>query len=135
MMGSCALIFDCTCGGTSEKWETARVEMAQIQRALLEWAIEHDCEYPAALNAVGDQFPGGRTPLDPFSKTAYVYERTESGFVLTSLGKDLAVGGEQPPERDIVYTEMGFVSDPDSVEPANRTPACNATFAVYEKLE
>jgi len=92
------------------RWERARTEMGQIQSALNQYRLQHQ-QYPDTLDAIADRFPNNRVPRDPFSKDEYIYERTERGFRLMSYGADMAEGGEEVPDRDIIYTERGLVDD------------------------
>ncbi|MCB9895673.1 MAG: prepilin-type N-terminal cleavage/methylation domain-containing protein [Planctomycetes bacterium] len=89
------------------KWESARTEMSEMHKALLNWSLNNDSEFPDSLEAIAADFPGGRVPTDPFTKAPYSYERTESGFRLTCLGKDGAEGGTEKEDRDIVFDERG----------------------------
>lgn len=89
------------------KWESARTEMAEIHKALLSWSLNHDGDFPDSLEAIAGDFPGNRVPTDPFSRDPYVYERTETGFLLTCLGADKAEGGAEREARDIVFNEKG----------------------------
>jgi hypothetical protein len=88
------------------RWTTAQSEMAETVKALHDYALKHGGVYPAILAGVAPAFPKG-IPLDPFSKSDYVYKRTKDGFTLTCLGKDLAPGGTEIPERDIIFDETG----------------------------
>jgi hypothetical protein len=71
--------------------------------------LDHDGTYPSTLADVGPYF-GIAVPIDPFSKTSYIYKRTAGGFTLTCLGKDLAPGGTEFPDRDIIFDERGRVA-------------------------
>ena len=90
----------------TSKWEAARTEMAEIQKALLDWSINNDGEFPDTLDDIADKFAGGRTPVDPF-KEPYQYERTEKGFTLICLGADKVAGGADKADLDIVFDERG----------------------------
>jgi len=92
----------------TSQWETTRTEMGEVQKALLDWSVNHDGEYPESLEEVADNFPGGRVPIDGF-KQPYIYERRDKGFTLKSLGADKADGGEDKADRDIVFDERGQV--------------------------
>ena len=89
------------------RWESARTEMAEIQKALQTWSLNHDGDFPDSLDAIAGEFPGNRMPTDPFSKDPYRYERTETGFLLTCLGSDKVDGGAEKDARDIVFNEKG----------------------------
>lgn len=89
------------------KWQSARTEMAEIQKALQTWSLAHNGEFPDSLDAIASDFPGNRVPTDPFTMDPYLYERTETGFLLTSLGSDKAEGGTEKETRDIVFNEKG----------------------------
>lgn len=93
------------------RWERARTEMAEIQKALNHYSLENGGEYPDTLEALTTSAFKGGVPKDPFSKDDFRYERTADGFILTCLGKDLAEGGTEIPNKDIVYTEAGLVVD------------------------
>lgn len=89
------------------KWTKAQTEMGEIRKALNQYAVEHSGHYPDSLEAlVHHYFPSG-VLKDPFSRDNFLYERTDAGFVLICLGKDLAEGGAEIPERDIVFDETG----------------------------
>ena len=88
------------------QWETTRTEMAELHKALLDWSVNHDGDYPESLDEIADSFPGGRVPVDGF-KEPYIYERRERGFSLKSLGADKAEGGQDKADRDIVFDERG----------------------------
>lgn len=89
------------------KWESARTEVSQLQKALNTWALTHNNEYPDSLEAIAADFPGGRVPHDPFTSEPYLYERTEEGFELTCFGKDGVEGGAKEEDRDIVFDQRG----------------------------
>jgi general secretion pathway protein G len=93
------------------KWSKAQTEMAEIVKALNDYALEHDGEYPDGLEVVAGKFAGEEVPKDPFSRDDYQYELSETGFFLVCLGKDLAEGGEEIPNKDITYTEKGLVKE------------------------
>lgn len=95
------------------KWTKAQTEMGEIQKALNTYALEHDGEYPADLSEIageGKAFPQG-VPKDPFSKEDYIYEPLDRGFELICLGKDGVEGGEEIPDKDIIFTESGQLND------------------------
>lgn len=93
------------------KWTKAQTEMGEIQKALTQYALEHDNEYPDSLDVLTKgYFPNG-LPKDPFTKADYLYEPLDRGFELTCLGKDNAEGGLEVPDKDIVFTESGMVTD------------------------
>lgn len=95
-------------GGTTEHaaWESARTEMNQVHEAIEHWSLQHGGAFPASLEEVAPQFPGGRVPTDPFRKEPYGYELTEEGYLLSCLGKDGEEGGEDE-NRDIVFDKRG----------------------------
>ena len=93
------------------KWEKARTEMSEIHKALGMWAVNHDNEYPETLEEIAVDFPGGKVPLDPFTKQPFLYEPSESGFLLICLGKDKAEGGEKKADRDIHFDERGLLQE------------------------
>lgn len=93
------------------KWTRAVVDMGEIQKALNRWALEHDMEYPTELAPLQQQyFPGGM-PKNPFDERGFIYERTNTGFTLTCLGRDRVGGGDSVPDKDIVFTEAGLEGD------------------------
>jgi general secretion pathway protein G len=93
------------------RWTTAQSEMAEITKALNDYALNHDGDYPDSLEVLTEKhFPNG-VPKDPFTKEDYLYETTDTGFTLTCLGKDLAEGGAEKPNKDIVYNEAGLIKD------------------------
>lgn len=81
--------------------------MGEIQKALLRYALDHKGRYPAVL---GDLVPtfGGPLPQDPFTKLDYVYVRAGEGFRLECMGMDGRPGGNEPPNRDIIFDEKGM---------------------------
>jgi prepilin-type N-terminal cleavage/methylation domain-containing protein len=89
------------------KWEAARTEMSELHKALNAWSLNHDGEFPDSLEEIAADFPGGRVPTDPFTKEEYLYERTDSGFLLTCLGNDGVEGGDDKPDADIIFDERG----------------------------
>ena len=92
--------------GTAE-WQSARTEMSELHKALLNWSLNNNGEFPDELEAIAEDFPGRRVPTDPFSKEPYLYERTEDGFELTCYGKDGVEGGTEKTDRDIVFDQRG----------------------------
>lgn len=94
------------------KWDTAKTTMSEIQKALNMYKLNDGGEYPDSLEALSTQkyFPNG-VPKDPFSKDDFVYETTETGFLLKCLGKDQAEGGEGKPNADIIFNEAGEVKE------------------------
>jgi general secretion pathway protein G len=93
------------------KWTKAQTEMGEIQKALNQYALEHDNEYPDSLDVLTESYFKSGVPKDPFSKDDYGYAKTDGGFELICLGKDLADGGAEVPDKDIVFTESGMMSD------------------------
>ncbi|GIK54105.1 MAG: hypothetical protein BroJett014_30780 [Planctomycetota bacterium] len=91
------------------KWEKARTEMGEIVKALNMYNLDNG-EYPDSLDAIADRF-NNKVPSDPFSKQPYGYERTAAGFTLVCLGKDMAEGGAEVPDKDIRATEKGLVDE------------------------
>ena len=89
------------------RWESARTEMVEVHKAVLNWSLNNNNEYPDSLEAIAGDFPAGKVPHDPFTKEPYTYERTEDGFTLTCLGKDGAEGGTDKEDRDIVFDQRG----------------------------
>jgi prepilin-type N-terminal cleavage/methylation domain-containing protein len=65
----------------TSQWESTRTEMVELQKALLDWSVKRNGDYPES--------------------------RTETGFTLTSLGADKAPGGEAKADRDIVFDQRG----------------------------
>lgn len=92
------------------RWIRAKSDMSEISKGLNEYHIEQNA-YPESLTALQNYF-GGNLPTDPFTKRPYDYVRTPTGFRLTCLGKDLAPGGAEIPDRDIVYDERGLYGGP-----------------------
>lgn len=91
------------------RWTTAQSEMAEITKALNDYALDHAGAYPSDLAPLTTtHFPSG-VPKDPFSKADYIYKRTADGFTLTCLGKDVAPGGSEIPEKDIEFFEGGMI--------------------------
>ena len=89
-------------------WVQARAQMDLIHQALMQYWLDHDRVYPSALNELENPgYFGSGLPKDPFTKNDYQYELTETGFRLTCLGKDQAPGGDDEPDRDIIFDETG----------------------------
>ncbi len=65
-------------------------------------------KYPRSLEALENvnYYPNG-VPADPFTKQPFTYKTDGQKFTLTCLGRDEAVGGEEPPDKDIVVTRLG----------------------------
>lgn len=83
--------------------------MHQIQQALLRYKLKHH-SFPASLDHLtADYFPNG-VPKDEYTKESFLYITDGRSFSLISYGKDEAPGGENPPERDVVYTEAGCLT-------------------------
>lgn len=91
------------------RWEAARAEVNELYKALSLWSVNHENTFPDSLQAIAEDLPGRRVPVDPFSKEPYRYERTQTGFRIVCLGKDGAPGGTEGHNRDIVYDESGQV--------------------------
>lgn len=98
-------------GCTSGNWDKAHWTMSEVQKCLNMYRLEHG-QYPASLDALHtrEYFPNG-VPRDPFTKTDFEYKRTDTGFLLICWGKDQARGGEDIPERDIIFDEVGVLAD------------------------
>lgn len=93
------------------KWTKAQTEMGEIQKALTQYALEHDSEYPDTLDVLKESYFQNGLPKDPFTKDDFDYETVDGGFRLVCLGKDQADGGAEVPDKDIVYTEFGLETD------------------------
>lgn len=89
------------------KWDRARSDMAEITKALNRYALDHAGAYPPDLAVLSTTYSPSGIHKDPFSKGDYEYKRTPTGFTLTCLGKDLAIGGADVPDRDIIFDETG----------------------------
>lgn len=95
------------------KWTKAQTEMGEIVKAVNTYQLEHDGEFPEDLSALegeGNAFPNG-TPKDPFSKEPYIYDVLDNDFELICLGKDLADGGAEIPDKDIRFSSSGLIDD------------------------
>lgn len=92
------------------KWTKAQTEMGEIQKALNDYSLENDGNYPDSLEAIATKF-GGNMPKDPFTKEDFLYEPSGSDFTLKCLGKDQAEGGAEVPDKDIVFTKTGNVTE------------------------
>jgi len=90
------------------RWEQARSDMSEMHKTIMLWSVNNTNTYPASLEAVAEQFPGRKVPIDPFTKEPYGYETTPAGFRMVCMGKDRAEGGEGV-NRDIVFDESGQV--------------------------
>lgn len=93
-------------GKRNARWEKARSDMGELQKALTQHALEHQGRYPQTLAEVAPMF-GGNLPRDPFTKAEFHYAPTAGGFVLTCLGNDGKPGGNGRPDADIVFTPEG----------------------------
>ena len=93
------------------KWTKAQTEMGEIQKALNQYSLDHDGDYPDTLDALTDSYFRSGVPKDPFSKDDYAYEKLDDGFTLTCYGKDQAEGGAEVPDKDIVFNEAGPISE------------------------
>lgn len=81
----------------------AQIGTAQLAAALRLYREERG-SYPDSLEAVRGLLPG--MPVDPFTGKPYLYRREGSGFVVYSVGDDLADGGGQggeTGETDLVF--------------------------------
>lgn len=96
----------------SARWDLAQENMQVIHTELLNYRKQHG-HYPKSLNALErkEHFPNG-VPKDPFTKSDFMYEPTDTGFRLICLGKDQAEGGSSKPNADIVFNVAGLVSKP-----------------------
>lgn len=89
-------------------WAQAQGEMGQIHQSLLVFAEEHEGRHALSLEEMSETFyVSTELPKDPFSGQDYFYELTATGFRLTCLGKDRLPGGDEIPDRDIIYDENG----------------------------
>lgn len=71
--------------------------------AILQYHKTHG-EYPASLTALAEAGLLRQLPMDPYSDRALVYRRTEGGFVLYSVGLNLADDGGAAGTKDGKYT-------------------------------
>jgi hypothetical protein len=78
--------------------------MAQIAAALAICRIEHRA-YPATLHELVEAAILPKIPLDPFTDSAFMYERRDAGYVLYSLGKNRVDDGGNDFRRPIVDGE------------------------------
>lgn len=88
-------------------WRQALSRMTRLHDALTAHATEHDGDFPETLHELRDRFDNGRLPQDPFLGDYFRYEVTDGGFTLTCYGAGDIPGGEEIPERDIVFTREG----------------------------
>jgi hypothetical protein len=104
-----ALLFtEKTC--THTRHDDAYSEMGEITKALNQYSLQHDGQYPEALESLEDNhFPNG-VPSDPFTKEPYVYVTDGRGFSLVCYGKDGKSGGRETIDQDIVYSEAGCLT-------------------------
>ncbi|MCA8915233.1 MAG: type II secretion system protein GspG [Planctomycetes bacterium] len=108
VFGDCVFVFVLDKPDRS-KWTRAQTELGEIQKALNRYALDHDGAYPDSLRPIEQLYFKTGMPKDPFTKDVYLYERTETGFVLTCFGADMAEGGDERPMADIVFDETGLV--------------------------
>jgi hypothetical protein len=87
-------------------WQEARRRMGVIAGALRLYR-EDEGAYPDDLEELRDWLPRGRIPCDPFLGDYFRYWLTEEGFALVCYGRGDEVGGDDIPERDILFTERG----------------------------
>jgi hypothetical protein len=100
-------LFGKTSGHT--RWSTAWYEMGEIRKALIERRL-YDNRYPESLDALKDgHFPNG-VPKNPFTRKPYDYVTNGDRFFLVCYGHDNKAGGAEPPDTDIVYSELGRLS-------------------------
>lgn len=95
------------------RWERARTEMGQIVQALNTHSLENNGDYPESLAALEGErkaFPNG-VPRDPFTDEEFYYEPLQGNFELICYGKDGVDGGEEIPNRDIIFNNAGQVTD------------------------
>lgn len=69
----------------------ANIGLAQVAMALTAYKNTHG-SYPKSLDLLKTT-PGWRLPHDPFSGKSFIFQRTEKGFLLYSLGTDLKDNG------------------------------------------
>jgi hypothetical protein len=84
----------------------AILRLMQTALALHSYRLEH-AGYPASLEELT---PGGvpSFALDPFADRPLLYQREGTGYLLYSIGKDLADNGGVDRETAIVRTRRGF---------------------------
>lgn len=102
-------VFDNT-GGHNTKWSRTYTEMGEIQKALNQYALEHD-GYPESLEALREDYFPNSVPEDRFTKQPYHYVTNGQSFALISYGHNEAPGELESNDRDIVYTEHGCLTD------------------------
>jgi len=94
------------------KWTKAQTEMMEIQKALNTYSLEHEGELPDSLEPLRQSAFRAGLPKDPWTREDFLYEKTGSGsFTLTCLGKDRQPGGTEVPDKDIVVTEAGLMTE------------------------
>ena len=91
----------------ADTWNKARSDMEWITKALNAYALDNNGEYPETQHELREYFPGGRLPQDPFLGDYFRYEITEDDFALTCYGAGDRPGGQDIPEKDIVFTSVG----------------------------
>jgi len=90
------------------KWHATEGYLERVHAALTTYAGEHGGQYPERLEELVPGYLEESALKDPYSKQQYLYEQTENGYVLISLGADQAEGGDEIPNRDIVYDQNGL---------------------------
>jgi len=93
------------------KWTKAQTEMGEIQKALNQYSLDHDGDYPDSLDVLKESYFKSGLPKDPFTKDDYIYEKSDTGFILTCYGKDQAQGGQEVPDKDIMFNEAGPMTE------------------------
>lgn len=91
------------------RWEQAEKDLTRIYEAL-QAEYEAKKAYPEKLEEMTVRLQGP-PPMNPFSGGPYSYKRTVAGFRLVFYGKDEVPGGEKPPNKDIVFTDIGRMDD------------------------
>jgi formylglycine-generating enzyme required for sulfatase activity len=88
-------------------WERTREAMSELTKVLQMYSLENEGEYPETLEDVRNYFERGILPQDPFLSDYFRYTRTDEGFELKCFGRGDEPGGDEIPDKDIVFTEEG----------------------------
>ncbi|MDC1143090.1 hypothetical protein OAU50_08360 [Planctomycetota bacterium] len=92
------------------KWSKAQSNMMEIGKACNMYRLDHGGKFPASLDLLSEFYPNG-VPEDPFTKKPFDYRLTKDGYILTCLGKDRAVGGDERHDKDIIVTQEGLLGN------------------------
>ena len=101
----------------------AEFGLMQIALALRTYRAEHS-EYPASLSELSTA--GWSLPADPFSGQPFIYRREGKGYLVYSIGSDLADSGgldqKAARRKNLEFSKKGKVYDPTQYDIVFRMP-------------